>query len=198
MPRRLRSSPRQILAELDALDQAVYAAVAAVPTPTLDAGLARLSDAANGSRLWLAIAAALSLTGPRPRRSAAHGVVAIGLTSAVTNLLVKPALRRRRPDRAGAQVPGTRRVRMPGSRSFPSGHAASASAFATVVGHELASAAVPLRLLASAVAYSRVHTGVHYPGDVIAGALLGVGCAHLVTSVARRSRFTRPRDVGAG
>jgi membrane-associated phospholipid phosphatase len=185
-PRRFRSWPGQALAALDGLDQAVYAAVAAVPTPTLDAGLARLSDAANGSRLWLVIAAMLSLTGPARRRSAAHGVLAIGLTSAVTNLLVKPALRRRRPDPARARVPGTRDIRIPASHSFPSGHAASASAFATVVGHELPWSAVPLRLLASSVAYSRVHTGVHYPGDVAAGVLLGAGCGHLVTSLAVR------------
>lgn len=170
--------------------------MAAVPTPTLDAGLARLSDAANGSRLWLAIAVALSFAGSGPRRSAVRGVVAIGPRSAVTNLLAKPALRRRRPDRAGARVPGTRKVLMPASRSFPSGHAASASAFATVVGSEMPSAAVPLRLLASAVAYSRVHTGVHYPGDVLAGALLGAGCGHLVTSLADRLA-PRARD-GAG
>jgi membrane-associated phospholipid phosphatase len=66
---------------------------------------------------------------------------------------------------------------MPASRWFPSGHAASAFAFATVVGHELPCGAVPLRLLASAVAYSRVHTGVHHPGDVVAGALLGAAAA---------------------
>jgi undecaprenyl-diphosphatase len=37
--------------------------------------------------------------------------------------------------------------------------------------------ALPLRLLAGAVAYSRVHTGVHYPADVVAGALLGAAVA---------------------
>jgi membrane-associated phospholipid phosphatase len=199
VPRRVRSWPGQVLTELDDLDQGVYAALAAVPTPTLDGGLARLSRAANGSRLWLVIAAVLSFAGRRPRRAALHGVVAIALTSAVTNLLVKPALRRRRPDRALARVPGTRNVRMPASRSFPSGHAASASAFATVVGHELPWTAVPLQVLASAVAYSRVHTGVHYPGDVLAGALLGASCGHLVISLAAcRSEPRPPNTAGAG
>jgi membrane-associated phospholipid phosphatase len=198
VPHRARSWPGQVLAGLDALDQGVYAALAAVPTPTLDGGLARLSRAANGSRLWLVIAAMLSLAGRGPRRSAIHGVVAIGLTSAVTNLLVKPALRRRRPDPGRARVPGTRNVRMPTSHSFPSGHTASASAFATVVGHELPWMAVPLRVLASAVAYSRVHTGVHYPGDVVAGALLGATCGHLVTSLTAASEPLQPGSAGAG
>ena len=52
---------------------------------------------------------------------------------------------------------------MPRSTSFPSGHSASAFAFATAVGDELPLAWLPLHALAAAVTYSRVHTGVHYP-----------------------------------
>jgi undecaprenyl-diphosphatase len=47
------------------------------------------------------------------------------------------------------------------------------------VGHVLPAAAAPLRGLAALVAYSRVHTGVHYPGDVVAGSLLGAALAQL-------------------
>ena len=68
---------------------------------------------------------------------------------------------------------------MPSSTSFPSGHSATAFAFATGVGHVLAPAAIPLHGLAALIAYSRVHTGVHYPGDVIAGALMGTVLAQL-------------------
>ena len=70
---------------------------------------------------------------------------------------------------------------MPRSRSFPSGHSAAAFAFASGVGDVLPGAAIPLRALATAVAYARVHTGVHYPGDVIAGALLGATIAQATT-----------------
>ena len=77
---------------------------------------------------------------------------------------------------------------MPSSRSFPSGHTAAAFAFATGVGHASPAAAVPLRALAALVGYSRVHTGVHYPGDVIAGALIGTAFAQLTAHMlARRS-----------
>ena len=62
---------------------------------------------------------------------------------------------------------------MPKSTSFPSGHSASAYAFATAVGKEIPAISGPLRGLAGAVAYSRVHTGVHYPTDVIIGSFLG-------------------------
>ncbi len=72
---------------------------------------------------------------------------------------------------------------MPTSTSFPSGHAASAFAFAYAVGRHLPGLAVPVRLLAAAVAYSRVHTGVHYPGDVVIGSVTGAGTAAMVAAV---------------
>jgi undecaprenyl-diphosphatase len=74
---------------------------------------------------------------------------------------------------------------MPSSASFPSGHSASAFAFATAVGHYLPPLALPLRFLAWAVAYSRVHTGVHYPADVVVGSLVGVAVGHTLSRVVR-------------
>jgi hypothetical protein len=66
---------------LGAADQALYVAVAASPTPWLDAPMRRLSQTANFSRLWLAIAAGIAvLGGPDGRRAAVRGVVAIGAT----------------------------------------------------------------------------------------------------------------------
>jgi undecaprenyl-diphosphatase len=165
------------LGELDQIDQAVYRAIAATPSPSVDFGLSRLSSAADHSKLWFAVAAALALTPGRPRWAALLGVASIGLASATANLVGKGLLRRARPDRAGVNVPAGRMVRMPGSTSFPSGHAASAFAFATAVGDELPLVRLPLHALAAAVAYSRVHTGVHYPGDVLAGSLMGTGAA---------------------
>ena len=81
---------------------------------------------------------------------------------------------------------------MPSSTSFPSGHSAAAFAFATGVGHVLPPAAIPLRALAALVAYSRVHTGVHYPGDVVAGALMGTTLAQITTHALGRYTTRRP------
>ena len=75
---------------------------------------------------------------------------------------------------------------MPSSTSFPSGHAASAFAFATAVGHVLPREAIAIRGLAVLVASSRVHTGVHYPGDVVAGSLLGSAIGQLTTHALER------------
>ena len=184
--------PRRWLAALHRLDAALYAAIARRPTPALDRWLRRLSHAANYSRLSLTAAAVLSIFGGRRgRRAAANGLASLAVTATVVNLAVKPLGRRRRPDREGQEVPLDRHVSMPISSSFPSGHSAAAFAFATGVGATWPAAARPLRALASLVAYSRVHTGVHYPGDVVIGSLIGVTLGRLTTRVrARRRRET--------
>ena len=68
-----------------------------------------------------------------------------------------------------------------------SGHSASAFAFAEGVGQVMPAAALPLRFLATMVAYSRVHTGVHYPGDVVVGSVVGAGVAQLVATRGMRA-----------
>jgi membrane-associated phospholipid phosphatase len=188
-----RNPARQRLAEslreLGVVDRAVYAAVASASTPVLDVPVRRLSNAANNSRLWLGIAAGLAIAGGRRgRRAALTGTVAIGVTSALVNLGVKSLYARQRPDRAGAGVPDQRQVPMPSSSSFPSGHSAAGFAFASAVGRELPWLGSGLRFAAAAVAYSRVHTGVHYPGDTVVGSLIGAGTGQAVAGVMDRRR----------
>jgi membrane-associated phospholipid phosphatase len=164
---------RSLLRDLAAIDQAVYDAIARQETPSLDRPLRELSNLANRSLLWLAVAGALaSVGGPGGRRAARDGLAALAVTSALTNIVLKLAVRRPRPERED-QSDRSVGVRMPRSHSFPSGHSASAFAFATAAGNELPLVAVPLEFLAAAVAYSRVHSGVHYPSDVVVGSLIG-------------------------
>jgi len=191
---RLQESGREVsvwsvrsLQELARLDRALYAAIADVPTPTLDEPIRLLSNSANYSSIWLLAAGALAIVGGRTgRRAAVAGVVAIGITSAVVNQGVKRLYPRARPDRAAEEVPVQRYVRMPDSTSFPSGHSASGFAFATAVGAYAPVLGAPLRFMAAAVAYSRVHTGVHYPGDAVIGSLIGASIGGLVAAFARR------------
>jgi membrane-associated phospholipid phosphatase len=118
--------------ELERVDVALYAAVAATPTPS--------RSRADGGRTDL------------------HG------------------------------VPLARHVAMPASRSFPSGHAASAFAFSGGVGRILPGGGIPLHALAMAVAYSRVHTGVHFPGDAVLGAVIGIVGAQATSHALDRRR----------
>lgn len=182
------------LADAKRVDAAVYAAVSGISTPALDPTMRTVSDAANYSRGWFAIAGVLALVGGRPgRRAALRGLLAIGVTSPTVNFAAKRLSRRPRPV-LPADVVVARQVRMPTSASFPSGHAASAFAFATAVGSGLPIVAVPLHAAAGVVAYSRVHTGVHYPGDVVVGSMLGTVLAQLTThalDLYARSRAVR-------
>lgn len=183
---------RAVFGELGAVDHAVYSAIADTPTPLLDAPLRILSTVANYSRIWLTIAGLLALTGGRTRRRAAlAGVASIGAT-AVLNVGLK-TVGRGRPDREKYGVPQERRVHMPTSKSFPSGHSAAGFAFANTVGAELPALAFPLRVLALGVAYSRVHTGVHYPSDALVGGIMGGAAGQAVTWIARRGS----RQAGA-
>ena len=111
--------------------------------------------------------------GHRGRRAAATGLAGIAVTSLVVNQPMKLAGERARPDRQLLGVPERRWVPMPRSTSFPSGHSASAAAFAVAVGQTLPGLRYPLRAAATVVAFSRVYTGVHYPGDVLAGVAVG-------------------------
>jgi undecaprenyl-diphosphatase len=182
-----------VFGELNRLDTAVYAAIARTPTPRLDQALGRLSRTADFSKLWLGSAAALAVFGgEQGRRAAGNGIGSLALTSALVNAVLKPLWGRRRPERVRHQVPFARRVRMPSSRSFPSGHAASGFAFASGVASEAPVPGGVLAVLAGLVAYSRVHTGVHYPSDVLAGAVIGAALSPVALAVTERYRASAP------
>jgi len=125
------------------------ARVAAANSPVLDKALPALSRAANYSGLWIGIAAVLAATENKwARRAALRGLASIAMASTASNVLGKGLTRRLRPT---SEVPLSRRLsRAPHSTSFPSGHAASAAAFATGVALELPVLAAPVGALAAA------------------------------------------------
>lgn len=175
-----RPKPLSLIGEgLGTLDREVFEAIAESPTPLLDMVMPKLTRAADHSKLWFAIAAAMAAVGgPSTRRAATRGVLSLAVTSLVTNQVAKRVWQRPRPD--FGIVPLIRRARrMPTSHSLPSGHSASAAAFAVGVGLENPPLGFGLALLAGLVGLSRVVTGAHYPGDVLAGFGLGAGIAVL-------------------
>jgi undecaprenyl-diphosphatase len=194
--RRPKRGLRAYLWEAARIDRNVYASVAETSTPRLDGLMRQLSSAANYSRLSLACAAVLATSGgPTGRRAAASGLASVAVTSAVVNLVFKRVGGRPRPHPRPGLIPTAARLAMPKSRSFPSGHAASAVAFAAGAGRVSRVASLPLHTLAALVGYSRVHTGVHYPSDVVAGALTGAAIADLTAGVIDQIT-KRPRANG--
>ena len=159
--------------------------------PHADRVLTVLSGAANNAKLWYIVAALLAIPGRRrPRGAAAAGLLGMGMASAAVNGPLKFAWRRDRPP---AEVLGLSETLLPLPRtySFPSGHSASAFAFATGAGMACPWVALPLTAAAALVAYSRVHTGVHYPGDAIAGSVIGAGLAPLAVALVKHRRSCR-------
>ena len=175
-----------VLHRLGALDRTVYVAVARMSTPVLDLPLSRLSHFANHSKPWFVVAGCARRSAGHRGGAALTGVAAIGAASLVVNQPMKLAGNRARPDRTGHEVPEARWVKMPTSTSFPSGHSASALAFAVAVGDVVPALRWPLRAAGGTVAFSRVYTGVHYPGDVLVGAATGALLGGLVSRLGRR------------
>ncbi len=168
------------------LDESTFRQIAAWKSPVFDRTLPNLSEAASYSRIWLGASLALAaFGGARGRRSAVLGMTAVGVTSALTNVALKGMTSRPRPR---GEVPAARRLDHPESTSFPSGHTASAAAFSGVVGQEMPGLWLPLNALAGLVGFSRVYTGVHYPGDVLVGWMVGKTVAGLVRLTARALR----------
>lgn len=176
------------------VDEKLYTALSNPVSPAFDLAVSKFTNLADHSKISVTVAAGLALAGPRGRAAAVCGLVAVAATSAVANLAVKPFARRPRPRRSSEHLAhdemGPHHVRMPTSHSFPSGHTASAFAFATGVRAIWPRAGSALLVLAVAVGYSRVHTGVHYPGDVLLGALLGCATAVVVTRPIRKVMVT--------
>jgi len=152
MPKRIAAADHRLLSQVAAGDQRA-----------LGQAMRGIGRAADHGALWIAVAAVLGARRNKwTRRAALRGLAGMGIASASANLLTKRLVGRTRP--AG------RRLR---TTSFPSGHAASAAAFATGVALEVPALALPAGGLAAAVGASRVISRVHYPSDVLAGFALG-------------------------
>jgi undecaprenyl-diphosphatase len=147
--------------------------------------------------IWIALAAGISLA---THRSIAFPVLLTASSVWTADLLalaVKAAVERPRPS---VTIPQTDPLIGAGGWSFPSSHAATAFAGAVSLTYLWRRAAPLFFLLAAAIAFSRVYVGVHYPGDVLAGAALGsvVGLAWVAAfRLPRRSAEARPQS-GAG
>jgi len=174
-------------AALDALDRRLFDRLTREERRIADLSLRRLSNSANRSLLWLSIAGVMAIFGgTRTRRAALRGVVSIAITSTLVNLPLKYLARRERPARRRSDRPLP--ISMPGSFSFPSGHSASAFAFATGVAVEDPRMLLPILPLTTGVAYSRVRLRVHYPFDVLAGAAIGTAMGLVSGPLIRSTR----------
>jgi undecaprenyl-diphosphatase len=141
-----------------------------------------LSYAGQFGLIWIVIALLLAVF-HRRWGPFALTVIAIALADASARGLKALIDRPRPPVRYAKPEP---LVETPHDASFPSGHAATSFAAATMLSFAFPRLRLPLVLLAAAIAFSRVYVGVHYPLDVIGGAALGVVVAAVLAWLVRR------------
>ena len=161
------------------LDHFVQTLVVGHRSGVLDGVMTVASAVGRGGIIWLAAAAILTAT--RRLRLADFGRLSLALLAAwiSADLVLKPAVNRQRPFLATPHAASSAHAR-PGDASFPSGHAAAAFAGAFVLSRLVPVSRIVWWILAVMIAYARVYLGVHYPLDVIGGALVGVACGAVV------------------
>ena len=156
-------------------------------TGVLDHVFVWLSKAGTLGFVWIAIALVATLLSRQPSLLllvvAADGF-ADGLARVVKSLVDRPRPPLRYPEPEPL-------VAVPLDHSFPSGHAATSFACATILATAVPRLAVPLYVLAVAIAFSRVYVGVHYPLDVLGGAVLGIAVATALRWLERALRRSR-------
>jgi undecaprenyl-diphosphatase len=134
--------------------------------------------------VWLVIAAAFAVVWRRPTIFALVVVAVVGADLAADG--GKQLVHRHRPFEH--QIGPSERT-----HSFPSGHSATSFAAATMLSAYAPRFRVAFYTLACLIAFSRLYNGVHYPTDVVAGALLGTVIALLLRGGARRRSRRAPQ-----
>ena len=135
--------------------------------------------------MWLALALFLAALWRRP--SILVLVAAADLAADGLAYVLRDAIGRARPPVVYPEPEAL--VRVPHQAAFPSGHAATAFACATVIAWAAPRLRIPAFVLAAGIAWSRVYVGVHWPLDVLGGAVLGAAVGAVLVFLARRWRF---------
>jgi membrane-associated phospholipid phosphatase len=137
-------------------------------SPAIETAMRWLGHAGEYGAIWVAIGVILALL-DSDQRDAWLVAGALAPVAVVVNFAVKLAFRRQRPVLEGLPPLGG----APSSLSFPSAHSTAAFAAVTAM-TRIAPEAAALYLLAALIAIGRPYLGMHYPTDVVGGALLGV------------------------
>ena len=149
--------------------------------PFLDAVMPVVTALGNGGIFWIAVAVVLMLI-PKYRKAGFSMGAALLMGLLICNLFLKPVVARIRPydyqlEHFGVTIQLL--IATPHDFSFPSGHTIASFEAATALLIHDRKLGIPAMVLAILVAFSRLYLYVHYPTDVIASILLGVGLAFL-------------------
>lgn len=153
------------MTELDILN-----AIHSISSPAMDSVMLAATYAATYATLWFVLAAVL-MCFERQRKVGVAIIVSVMVAYIVCDLVLKPLVGRERPcDLADFEM----LVPVPGTYSFPSGHTMSSFAAATAIFIFHRRAGIVAYVFAAMVGLSRMYLFVHWPTDVVAGAVIGI------------------------
>ncbi|ENK1244246.1 phosphatase PAP2 family protein [Clostridium botulinum] len=152
----------------------------------LDKIMIFITSIGNLGLIWIGISLLL-LISKRYRKVGVLCIASLFLSSLIGEVLLKNLVQRGRPFTAVEGI--NLLIKAPKSFSFPSGHTASSFAVATVVGRKIEKFKLPIYILAIAIAFSRLYLYVHYPSDVLVGALIGVISAKIILYMHSKHNF---------
>ena len=173
------------------MDTGLFTFINGHPSPALDEAMLLASALGKAGFVWLTVAL-IAAVFPARRMAAWRLALAVGLAYLFVDGMIKPVIDRDRPYevRVDARLIDQR----PTTGSFPSGHTAAAFAGALAASRLFPAAQVAWWTLAAAVGVSRVYVGAHWPSDVVAGAIIGVGAAWFALG---GRRVVRPRALAS-
>ena len=149
----------------------------------LDAVMRVITSLGNAGIVWIAVSV-LFLCMRRYRKCGVLILAALLLCTLINTVIIKNLVQRPRPFDAMSEL--IILIKRPSGFSFPSGHASTSFACAWALMRIEKKLAAPALILASLIAFSRLYVGVHYPTDVIAGAIIGIICGIVVCWAYRR------------
>ncbi|MDH5637605.1 MAG: phosphatase PAP2 family protein [Nitrospinota bacterium] len=174
------------------MDESLFKAInQGLADPTIDWVMATITSPESWLAPGVMLATALCLYGRKKGIVAlAAAVFAVGAGDMLAHNVIKPMVGRHRPCAELPDVHQPSQVGCTDSFSFPSNHAVNSFSFAAVIGIIYPRMLIALAPIALLVALSRVAVGVHYPADVVAGAVLGVIIGVSTAALARRLAMT--------
>ena len=157
-----------------------------IRTPLLTRILEFTTDLGNMGFVWV-VPALLLLFRKKTRPLGIAFLTALVLSLLITNSVLKNLVKEARPFVTYPEIIPLVTHVSASSYAFPSGHASASFAAAPLFFHYLPKKfGIPALILAFLVSFSRLYLGVHYPLDVLAGVVIGLGCAWLAVKMVRR------------